>query len=40
VALAAVIIPGHHEQGDKASFMIRGEERCCCSYSLKIKMEE
>jgi hypothetical protein len=37
-ALVVVVTPDHLEQGDGASLKIRGEEGCCCSDSLKIKM--
>jgi hypothetical protein len=36
-ALATIIIPDHLKQGNGASFNTRGEEGCCCSYSLKIE---
>jgi hypothetical protein len=36
--LATVVVPGHHEQGDRASLEIRGEEGRCCSNSVKIEM--
>jgi hypothetical protein len=36
-ALATIVIPDHLKQGNRASFNTRGEEGCCCSYSLKIE---
>jgi hypothetical protein len=36
--LATIVVPGDHEQGDKARFEIRGEEGCHRSNSLKIEM--
>jgi hypothetical protein len=35
--LVVVTIPGHHEQGGRVGFEIRGEEWRCCSDSLKIE---
>jgi hypothetical protein len=39
-ALAMVTILGNHEQGDRVSFGIRGEEGRCRFDSLKIEMAE
>jgi hypothetical protein len=36
--LATVVVPSDHEQGDRASFEIRGEEGCRRSNSSKIEM--
>jgi hypothetical protein len=38
--LIVVTVPGHHEQGGRVSFEIRGGEGHCSSDSLKIEMAE
>jgi hypothetical protein len=37
-ALVVVTISGHHEQGSRASFEIRGKERRCRFDPLKIEI--